>query len=141
MAISVLRGAPGAGKNAWLENNHPDDLILDTTLIWAAILNLGREGGRYRERLHDEQALRLAQYLKFTGLRWAAREDVDAWFTVANSSPAPVERVREVVTEEGGRFGVVHTITVSEAVARARLTDPATGILSDECQQALGRWF
>ena len=104
MPIAILRGPAGGGKNEWLEENHPEDLVLDTTLIWSALLNLRREDGRYRERLRGEEGLRLAQYLKFTGLRWAAREDVDAWFTVANSDPGPVERVREIVEQEGGEL-------------------------------------
>ena len=73
MAIRLLRGPPGGGKSQWLKENTEGDIHLDTTTIWAAIMGLERDpDGLFRERLEDETGLRMAQYLKWTGLRFAA---------------------------------------------------------------------
>ena len=155
MAIRLLRGPPGGGKSQWLKENAEGDIHLDTTTIWAAIMGLERDpDGLFRERLEDETGLRMAQYLKWTGLRFAALEDLDAWFTIANSSPEVIERVRAVVEEVGGKFGRVHTVDPGIDVAMQRLAFRLTdyGVeavdrprstygLLEECETALANWY
>ena len=114
--------------------------------------------GVFRERLRGEDGLRVAQYLKWTGLRFTASEDLDAWFTIANSSPQSIEQVRVVVVEAGGTFGRVKTLDPGIDVAMGRLAfdlddygvqaipDPETPYrskygLPEECEEALKSWY
>ena len=89
MPIGILRGPAGAGKSQWFEaNSEPGDLWLDITAIWAAVRGLERgPDGRYPVRLDDDQGLRMAAYLKATGIAFAEREGLDGWATTSSSAP------------------------------------------------------
>ena len=138
MPIGILRGPAGAGKSQWFdENAEPGDLWLDITAIWAAVRGLERgPDGRYPVRLDDDQGLRMAAYLKATGIAFAEREGLDGWATTSSSAPEAVERIREQ-----GATGRVQTIDPGEAVVRRRLADPDTGELDPQCDSAQLRWY
>ena len=64
MAVNVLRGPAGAGKDAWIRENFPDALLADVTLLWAAATGAVRDAsGRYPDRLEGD-GLRASLYLK-----------------------------------------------------------------------------
>ena len=151
--IRLLRGPPGGGKSQWLKENAEDDIHLDTTSIWSSILGITRDpDGLYRERLDDERAMRMAQYMKWAGLRFAAKENIDSWFTIANSAPEAVEKVRAVVEEVGGEFGRVQTLDPGIDTVMGRLSfklrdygvesvDDLDDGLSEECRKAVAKWY
>ena len=138
MAVNILRGPAGAGKSQWFDANaEPGSLWLDLTAIWASIRGLERgPDGRYPVRLDDGQGLRMAAYLKSTGIAFAERENLNGWTTTSSSAPESIERLRA-----RGASGVVRTIDPGEQVVRRRLTDPITGELDPECDRALLRWY
>ena len=153
MPINVLRGPPGGGKSQFLKENAEGDIHLDTTTIVVALLGLTRdEDGVYCERLDDEKGLKVGQYMKWAGLRFAAKENIDSWFTIANSAPEAVEKVRAVVEENGGKFGRVHTIDpgIDEVMGRlafklrdygVEAVDDLDDGLSEECRKAVAKWY
>ena len=145
MPIGIIRGPAGAGKSQWYEaNREPGDLIIDVTVLWAALLGLERDGnGRYPVRLASDPGLRMALYLKSTAIRFAAENGISGWATTSNSSPVAVERLRERIVSGGGAGAVGRVVTVDpgESVARSRLADPDTGEVSDECNRAVRRWY
>ena len=158
MPISILRGPAGAGKSQWLRRNVGDgEIILDTTPIWAALTNVERDPeGRYRVRLLGEPGLRAAQFAKWSTLAFAARENLPAWFTIANSSPEAITRVQQVVERAGGRIGRIRTEDPGLNTALDRLVIPKASVpdgweivedgdgrkyLLDECDNALARWY
>ena len=156
MPINVLRGPAGGGKSQWLEENVGNDaIILDTTRLWAALLNIERDAeGRYRERLRGEPGLNVAQYLKWTGLRLTAREGLDAWFTLASSSPEAITRIQRTIEEFGARIGRIATVDpgIQTSIRRLAISLERHGLrpvdkptakygLSDECEEALARWY
>ena len=71
-----------------------------------------------------------------------ARRGLEAGARVAvtTSRRGQVSRWADVAAAAGADF-TVRTVDPGEAVVRARLADPVTGVLSPECGQAVGRWF
>ncbi len=137
MAVDILRGPAGAGKSQWLEENRNERLVLDITRFWVA-LGLFERGadGKYPLRRSDDPALRLARILKAEAIRAAENLGIDAIVTTSDSSPQEIERLRE-----RGARGQVVTIDPGEGVVRERLADPETGEVSEDCEEAIGRWY
>ena len=142
MALNILRGPAGAGKSQWLARHAPTALVLDVTALWAALTGVERdEHGRYPIRTEDEDGLRMALYLKAVGTRFAAEQGIEAWVTTSSSAPEAVERIWERVDAANVPRGRIHTIDPGYNRVRKRLADPITGELSEECEQAVNRWF
>ena len=137
MAISILRGPAGAGKSQWLEHNRGDRLVIDLTRLWVA-LGLYERGadGLYPVRQSDDPALALARILKAAAVGIAAREGIDAIVTTSDSSAEEIERLRR-----RGAIGAVVTVDPGLAEVRRRLADQATGVVSDDCENAIQRWY
>ena len=137
MPIDILRGPAGAGKSQWLEENRDDRLVLDLTRLWAA-LGLYTRGadGLYPVRRSDDPALTLARILKAAAIGIAAREGIDAIVTTSDSSAEEIERLRR-----RGAIGAVITIDPGLAEVRRRLADDVTGVVSDDCENAIQRWY
>ena len=133
MALGILRGPAGAGKSQEIE---PGTLRVDLTAIWVALTGAERDAdGRYPVRGDGDPALDLARYLKAAAVRQAARMGLQGVVTTSSSAPEAVERLREQ-----GATGPVRSIHGAAEVSVDRLSD-ADGNLSDECRQALERWF
>ena len=146
MAIGVIRGPAGGGKSQWYESNRePGDLLFDVTALWVALLGLERDPitGLYPVRLASDPGLRMALYLKSTAIRFAAENGLNGWATTSNSSPVAVERLRERIISGGGAGAVGQVVTVDPGRSEvlARLADPDTGEVSDECNRAVRRWY
>ena len=145
MPIGIIRGPAGGGKSNWYsDNREPGDLLFDVTALWVALLGLERDGnGRYPVRLGRDPGLRMALYLKSTAIRFAAENGFNGWATTSNSSPVAVERIRERIISGGGAGAVGRVVTVDPGRSEvlARLADPETGEVSDECNRAVRRWY
>ena len=140
MAVNVLRGPAGAGKDAWIRENFPDALLADVTLLWAAATGAVRDAsGRYPDRLAGE-GLRASLYLKAVLIGFASREGIELWATTSSSEAVAVQRIVDRVTDAGGEVGRVETLDPGEDVVVDRLSD-SSGELSDECATAVGRWY
>ena len=59
---------------------------------------------------------------------------------MTTSRRGQVDRWSDVARAAGVEFDV-RTVDPGEDVVRARLSDPETGVLSGECDQAIGRWY
>ena len=137
MAVDILRGPAGAGKSGWLEENRNGRLVFDLTRLWAAV-GLHRRGsdGRYPVREAGDPALSLARILKAAAVGIAAREGIDAIVTTSDSSAEEIERLRG-----RGAIGAVVTVDPGLAEVRRRLADDVTGVVSDDCENAIQRWY
>ena len=94
--------------------------------------------GKYPVRLETDPALHTARYLQTVTAGFALREgykvavttsqrdQLEKWTAVANRYDAPLS---------------VRTVDPGREIVTARLSDPVTGNLSDECDSAIGRWY
>ena len=113
--------------------------MVDVTSIWAALSGARRgPDGRYPPRSEDDPALGAALYLQAVAARFALEQG--ARVGVTTSRRGQVDRWAEVARAAGVDFNV-RTVDPGRDVVTARLSDPETGILSGECDQAIGRWY
>ena len=94
----------------------------------------GRDG---RFPLRDPALLPLTEYIRRAVIGAATARDI---FVVATNSDGRHERRQEIL----GFLGAGATEVVLDpgrATVAARLSDPASGALSDECAAALNRWY
>ncbi len=140
MASILLSGPAGAGKSALARQLFEEHaglvVIADFQSIYAALTGDTRgPNGRYP--LRDERLLPLAEYARRAIITGATAREIDV---IATNSDGDPERRRELL----GRLGAGATeriVDPGEDVVSARLADPATGELSDDCAQAIGRWY
>ena len=142
MAGQLISGPAGAGKSRAArearESSARDAVVIDFQTLYAALLGIPRdpETGRYPERrAADSHALPMAEYVRRSAITGAVNQDVDAIVTNSDGNP---ERRRQLLGLIGpgavervvdpGRAAVVETLSVD-------------GILSDQCEGAIGRWF
>ena len=142
-SLHLLEGPAGSGKSQvardLLEAGEVQALA-DVTALWAALSGAQRdlEKGRYPERADDDPALGLARYVQAAAVRQGLREGLDVAATTSRRDQ--VDRWREVAHGEGASL-IVRTVDPGRDVVAARLADPVTGVLSDACGSALGRWY
>ena len=141
--LYLLEGPSGAGKSELLREMLAAgeiDVAADITALWAATGGAERDPvtGKYPVRLENDPALATARYLQTVTAGFALREgyaiavttsqrdQVEKWQAVANRYDSPLS---------------VRTVDPGRSVVEARLSDPVTGELSDECGEAIGRWY
>ena len=142
MSLTLIEGPAGSGKSqmvaAMLEAGEVD-IVADLTELWAALRGVKRgPDGRYPIRMDDDPAVAtgLAAYLRATAVRQGLRSDLRV--AVTSGSPDTAAHWSEVAREAGAAFSV-QTIDPGEAVVRERLT--VDGILPDQCEGAISRWY
>ena len=115
-------------------------MLFDVTAIWAALSGARRgPDGKYPIRSEDDPALGAALYLQTVGARFALENG--ARVGVTTSRRAQEARWTELARAAGVEINI-REVDPGEAVVRARLSDPETGILSSEpCNRAIGRWY
>ena len=136
----LLSGPPGANKSAtakkmMAERGEPT-ILIEFQEIYANLLGLSRlPSGRYPERLDaDAYALPLAEYTRRAMITGAVAQEVDVIVTNSDSNrgrrdfllalmPGSQERVLDP-----GKGVVVDRLSVD-------------GVLSEQCRQALQRWY
>ena len=142
MSLILIEGPAGSGKSqlaAAMLAAGEIDVQADLTAIWAALRGVERgPDGHFPIRLGDDPAIRtgLASYIRAAVVRQGLRDGLN----VAVTSGSPDTAVKwSVVAEETGATFQVQTIDPGEATVRERLT--VDGVLPDECEAAIGRWY
>ena len=140
MAGILLSGPAGAAKSAlaWrLLAEHPTlAAVADFQAIYAALTLVQRDrNGRYP--LRDDRLLPLVEYTRRAIIGGAVARDIDI---VATNSDGDQER-RAFLLASLGAGAVEQVVDPGRAIVEARLSDPATGELSIECNGAIERWY
>lgn len=140
MASVLLSGPAGSGKSQAARDRMAAaaGLIVaaDFQAIYAALTLAERDRrGRYPPR--DERLLPLAEYTRRAVLTGARERGIDA---VATNSDGDPDR-RKFLLSELGEDAAEEIIDPGELIIEARLTDPVTGQLSEECAGAVRRWY
>ena len=89
-------------------------------------------------RAETDPSLHTARYLQTVTAGFALREGYKV--AVTTSQRDQVEKWGAVASRHNSPLHV-RTIDPGESVVRARLSDPVTGELSDDCDSAISRWY
>ena len=140
MASVLISGPAGAAKSqaARDELAAADGLMVaaDFQAIYAALTLAERDAsGRYP--LRNPALLPLTEYVRRALLSAARARQLDV---VATNSDGDAVR-RGALLRELGPDATERIIDPGRVVAEARLSDPATGQLSEECAGAVRRWY
>ena len=140
MGNILLSGPAGSGKSQLArdllgEATEPMIAVDFQSLTAALLLQERGPDGKYP--LRPAWVLPIVEYIRQTVLRAARERGLDV---IATNSDGDPER-RRVLLERLGPGSTERVITTPEAVVRARLSDPITGVLSPECEKAIARWF
>ena len=140
MASILLSGPAGAAKSALarrLLRESPElATIADFQAVYAALTgDLRGPDGRYP--LRDERLLPLTEYVRRAVITGATARDIDVIATNSDGDPAR----RAFLLEQLGSGAKERIVDPGRTVVSARLSDPQTGDLSDECDAAIDRWY
>ena len=139
--LIVLQGPAGAGKSqlaAELLAAGEIDILADVTSLWASLGAKERGAdGLYPIRKADDPALHMARYTKEVAARKALEEGHNV--AITTSSRGQLRRFSQIASETDSGLDV-RTVDPGESVVRDRLADQK-GKLSDECKQAISRWY
>ena len=139
----LLSGPAGAGKSQearrLLAEATEPTIVADFSAIMAA-LTLAERGpdGKYPVRTSRTEALLpIAEYVRRAAISAATERDIAVITTSSDGDP---ER-RAFLLGLLGPGAREILINPGRDVVEARLTDPISGELSEECNQAVNRWF
>ena len=141
MAGRLISGPAGAGKTQLarliLAQLRGRGVAADFQSIYAALLLLERHpGGRYPERDPlDSHALPLAEYVRQAIITGAAAHDLDVVVTSSDGNP---ER-RGFLLDRLGAGATETIVDPGLAIVRERLS--VDGVLSNQCETAIDRWY
>ena len=140
MPSVLLSGPAGAAKSALarrLLEAHPQlAVIADFQLVYRALTDVERgRDGRYP--LRDDRLLPITEYVRRAIITGATAREIDV---IATNSDGDPER-RAALLAALGPAAAERVVDPGREIVAARLTDPETGELSDECDAALGRWY
>lgn len=140
--LYLLQGPAGSGKSGLAREllaAGEAELLADTTQLWAAIGGHERgPDGKYPVRSEDDPALRAALYVQATVANFALREGLSVIVTTSRRN----QETRWLsMAQQHGQEMTLRTVDPGRDVVAARLADPTTGELSDECRQAIARWY
>ena len=147
MPSLLLSGPAGSGKSqearrllaaGIMNGSGAPSLIIDYQSLLAALLQLERgPDGRYPPRGALAVALiPLVEELRIAAIREAQARELDVIVTNSNGDPARRAALLAVL----GAGATETVIDPGRAVVVARLSD-ATGTLSAQCSEAIGRWY
>ena len=139
MALTIVRGPAGGGKSGYVERvRRPGEVLADFTLLYAAISGATRgPDGRYPVRLDSDPLIPITAAIKAYIVRQAAARALRGYVTTSDSSAGELARLREL----GASDAEAITLDPGRAVVEARLSDPETGELSEQCRLAPARWY
>ena len=138
----LLSGPAGAGKTQLarelLDQFQQPGVVADFQSIYAALLLLVRgSDGRYPPRLETQgYALAIAEYVRRAIITVAAENQVEV--VVTNSDGSPTRR--NFLLSQMGPGAIERVIDPGVEVVKRRLAD-ASGLLSPQCVDAVGRWY
>ena len=141
MAGLLISGPAGAGKTQHARQALADTpgpaVLAEFQTIYAALLDIDRlPSGRYPERLaRDSYAIPLTEHTRRAIITAALARDL---YVVTTNSNGDLERRRDLLALLG-TGAVEHVIDPGLAVVRERLA--VDGVLSSQCEDAIGRWY
>ena len=137
MPITPIVGPAGSGKSQVVAaERRPGDILIDYTLIWAALTGAVRgEDGRFPVREDDDPSLPLVSSLYWFGLSEAVKRELNGYVTSA--SRANVERLEQVT---GVKARVVD-VEPGPLLARLSEVDDDGEYLDGQCVAAARRWW
>ena len=140
MAGILLSGPAGSAKSALarrlLAESTELAAIADFQLVYRALTDVERgRDGRYP--LRNEGLLPLTEYVRRAIIGGAVARDITV---IATNSDGDPER-RAFLLGQLGAGATERIIDPGRNIVEARLSDPETGVLSSECDQAIGRWY
>ena len=140
MASILLSGPAGAAKSALarrlLAESTELAAIADFQLVYRALTDVERgRDGRYP--LRDDRLLPLSEYVRRAIITGAVNRGITV---IATNSDGDPER-RAFLLGQLGAGAVERIVDPGRNIVEARLSDPETGVLSSECDQAIGRWY
>ena len=136
----LISGPAGAGKSAAarreLAERESLTVAADFQSIFAALTLATRdEQGRYP--LRDERLLPIVEYVRRAVISGARSREIGIVATNSDGDPGR----RRFLLDQLGPGATERVIDPGEPVIRARLADPETGELSEECDAAALRWY
>ena len=140
MASVLISGPAGASKSALarklLAENPALAIIADFQALYRAITLVERDpSGRYP--LRDARLLPIVEFVRRAILTGARGRELDVVATNSDGDPAR----RAFLVSQLGPGAVERVVDPGEAVVQARLSDPISGILDPECENAIARWY
>ena len=141
MPSILLSGPAGAGKSQEAKRLLAETpglaAVVDFQSLVVALQLLERDAltGRYPER--DPAILPLAEYLRRAALTAAAEREISVIATNSDGDPARRAQLLGLL----GDGATERVIDPGREVVEARLADPTTGALSDDCEGAIDRWY
>ena len=140
MPSILLSGPAGASKSTLarrlLEESPELAAIADFQLVYRALTDVERgRDGRYP--LRDDRLLPLTEYVRRAIITGAIARDIPVIATNSDGSP---ER-RSFLLGQLGEGATERVIDPGEDIVSARLSDPETGELEEECKSAVRRWY
>ena len=137
----LLSGPAGAGKTSEarriLNQSALPVIALDFQSLYAALLLLERlPDGRYPERLDKHKyVLPMVQYLRQAAITGATEMELEVVYTNSQGSPPR----RDDLLRRLGPGAAEVVIDPGLDVVRRRLA--VDGALSDQCEEAIDRWY
>ena len=140
MPSILLSGPAGGAKSALarrlLVESADLSAIADFQLVYRALTDVERgRDGRYP--LRNEALLPLTEYVRRAIITGAVNRDIAV---IATNSDGDPER-RAFLLGLLGAGAVERIVDPGRNIVEARLSDPETGMLSSECDSAIGRWY
>ena len=139
----LISGSAGSGKSeaarAELAASNEPAIIAEIQPLYAALLGIERDPvtRRYPERREsDSHALRLAEYLRRAAITASVARGIKI---ITTNSDSDLDR-RQFLLRELGPGAVERIVTVDYDVAISNLQGP-NGATSDQCRQAVERWY
>ena len=140
MPSILLSGPAGAAKSALarrlLAESSELAAIADFQSVYVALTGDARgPDGRYP--LRNDTLLPLTEYVRRAIITGAVVRDISIIGTNSDGDPGR----RETMLARLGAGATERIVDPGRAVVSARLADPETGTLSDECEAAINRWY
>ena len=139
MASILISGPAGASKSALARKllaELPLAIAADFQSIYAALALVERDpDGRFPPR--DPRLLPIVEYVRRAILTGAVSREIDVIATNSDGDPAR----RKFLLGSLGAGATERIVDPGIEVVSARLADPVSGELSEDCAAAIGRWF
>ena len=139
MASILISGPAGASKSALARKllaELPLAIAADFQSIYAALALVERDpDGRFPPR--DPRLLPIVEYVRRAILTGAVAREIDVIATNSDGDPAR----RKFLLGSLGAGATERIVDPGIEVVSARLADPVSGELSEDCAAAIGRWF
>ena len=140
MASVLISGPAGASKSALarklLAENPALAIAADFQSIYAALALVERDpSGRYP--LRDARLLPIVEYVRRVLLSQGLERGFDVIATTSDGDP----KRRAFLVSQLGAGATERIVDPGIEVVSARLADPETGELAEECAGAIARWY